>query len=230
MKTTLDIQHQLKGRGFDPGLLDGDFGPGTRSAVMRFQRTISHLVVDGIPGPETIAALFYEPIPDESGSLTPWMDVAIRRKGLNENRDYAELSTFLMSDGKYLGDPRKYPWCGDLVSTCLALTLAGEKQPANPYLARNWLKFGIECEPRYGAVAVYWRGSKAGSSGHVAFLAGEDNASGAWVNLGGNQSNSISITSLTKSRALGFRWPRTVPLGKTRLPQMRGGKLSTNEA
>jgi N-acetylmuramoyl-L-alanine amidase len=52
----LAIQQALKQAGFDPGTLDGEFGPHTLSAVVAFQ--ISHqLLPDGEVGAETSAAL-----------------------------------------------------------------------------------------------------------------------------------------------------------------------------
>jgi hypothetical protein len=50
------LQQQLKNAGFYPGPVDGKFGPLTFSAVKRFQQS-QGLVVDGIAGPKTIAAL-----------------------------------------------------------------------------------------------------------------------------------------------------------------------------
>ena len=89
-------------------------------------------------------------------------------------------------------------------------------------------KFGVPCKPQLGAIMVYWRGSKAGTSGHVAFCAGESVAN--FYNLGGNQSNAVTVAPLTKTRLLGARWPRTVPIPtKLVMPKLVGGKLSTNE-
>ena len=52
----LTIQRQLSAAGFDPGPLDGRWGPQTKAAVIEFQR--SHdLSPDGIVGPQTAAAL-----------------------------------------------------------------------------------------------------------------------------------------------------------------------------
>jgi len=52
----VEIQTRLKAKGLDPGAADGVFGPKTRAAVITFQRA-AHLVVDGIVGPQTLAAL-----------------------------------------------------------------------------------------------------------------------------------------------------------------------------
>jgi spore coat assembly protein SafA len=51
-----DLQQELKKAGFDPGPIDGVFGPRTESAVRTFQRAAG-LQVDGIVGPRTWAAL-----------------------------------------------------------------------------------------------------------------------------------------------------------------------------
>lgn len=51
-----EIQTLLRDRGFDPGAVDGDFGPRTMAAVMAFQRS-NNLIVDGIVGPQTLGKL-----------------------------------------------------------------------------------------------------------------------------------------------------------------------------
>ena len=49
-------QRRLEYHGFDPGAIDGDFGPSTEKAVKRFQKS-RDLDVDGIVGPMTWKAL-----------------------------------------------------------------------------------------------------------------------------------------------------------------------------
>jgi len=47
-----ELQKALKAKGFNPGPIDGQFGPKTEAAVKAFQRA-NHLAVDGIVGPKT---------------------------------------------------------------------------------------------------------------------------------------------------------------------------------
>jgi len=228
------IQAALKTRGYDPGPIDGINGRMTTIAIAAFQRE-NGLDVKwfGTLGPKTISRLLGGESAETNAAAStnvvarPWYTLALSKKGLHE--DGAAIPAFLKEDGKSVGDPSKLPWCGDFVETCIALTLRDEPMVANPYLARNWLKWGVPCEPQLGAVMVYWRGTKDGISGHVAFCAGESDSS--YYNLGGNQSNAVTVAPIEKERLLGARWPRTVPIPHHLvMPELVGGKLSTNEA
>lgn len=58
LDTWLERQTALKILGFDPGVLDGEFGPNTRSALQEFQAD-QGLTPDGIWGPKTESAMRY---------------------------------------------------------------------------------------------------------------------------------------------------------------------------
>lgn len=232
---TTAIQRALVALGYALAV-DGVSGAKTRAAVKAFQ-VKAGLVADGIVGPKTQAALASALA--RSGTATvirpnvppPWHEELLRRKGLHEVKNRSALMAWLRSDGKTLGDPAKLPWCGDAIQTCLALTLPDEPQPVNPYLARNWLKLGVELTtPSLGCILVFWRGSKTGTSGHVGLYAGED--AEAYHVLGGNQSDAITIARLDKARLLGMRWPSTYPKptsGRVLL-SASGAPVSANEA
>ncbi len=50
------IQTALKDKGFNPGALDGEFGPGTEAAVIAFQKS-EGLAADGVVGTQTLISL-----------------------------------------------------------------------------------------------------------------------------------------------------------------------------
>lgn len=50
------LQDQLFKKGYNPGIIDGDFGNNTRTALKRFQAN-NDLTVDGIAGKQTVKAL-----------------------------------------------------------------------------------------------------------------------------------------------------------------------------
>lgn len=237
---TAVLQKKLIDLGYDLGKggADGIFGRDTIAAVKKFQKDKGlDVVYPGTVGPRTIKALGLDinngtsPMPVViKSSFAPWLDLCIQKKGLHESTDYKELSQFLKSDGKTLGDPRELPWCGDLVETCVALTCPEERLPHNPYLAANWAKFGIHVEPTRGAIMAFWRNSPSSGQGHVAFY---DSESSSHYNIwGGNQNNSISKTSIAKNRLLknGSRWPSTFPLPGTGAVAGTTGIVTTNEA
>lgn len=228
------MQQRLIASGFNPGSPDGIFGRKTLGALQQFQKAHS-IPVTGKADAATVLALRTDApptvgkAPDRTPEAEfPWMGLALQKKGLRETDP--DLKQFLKSDGKTLGDPAKLPWCGDFVETCVAVTVPTEAIPVNPYLARNWLKFGVDVKPCYGSVLVFWRGSKSGISGHVGFYFGED--ASAYHVLGGNQSNAVTVARLAKSRLLGARMPKAYSDARRLIVKLdAGGKqLSVNEA
>jgi len=115
------------------------------------------------------------------------------------------------------------------VATCISLTLPDAVLPTNPYLARNWLFFEQTVEPVFGSVLVFWRGSRSGFKGHVGFYYSEDEDN--YHVLGGNQKDSISVTSLAKNRLLGARLPDVGgPYPRHTVRSAADWVLSTNES
>lgn len=153
----------------------------------------------------------------------PWIEEAKSVLGLHETRDNAALKTWLISDGKTLGDPDALPWCGDFVETCIKRTLPNEiltgTLKENPYWARNWLLLGKKVKPCYGCVIIFERGK----GGHVGFLVGEDTTD--FYVLGGNQGDTVSVSRISKKRMLGTRWPSSHPMETKKLPVLTPGTI-----
>lgn len=113
----------------------------------------------------------------------------------------------------YTGDA--VPWCGLFMA--YVAHRAGHGAPHPRFLAaRSWAGWGdaptgppITDPPRLGDVLVFWRGDPNGSSGHVGIYVGEDNTH--FHVLGGNQSDSVSITRIRRVRLLAWRRPPRVP-------------------
>ena len=229
----IELQTILDRRGFAPGPIDGIAGPRTGAAVIAFKKSIGYRARSYV-GPLTWEAL-RSPMPPKTKVTTamlPWIKEGYKVMGWHEVYDNEQLTEWMKSDGKLLGDPAQLPWCGDFVDTCLRLALPDEPRPGalgrNPYWALNWRELGISCGAIYGAVASI---SRPGG-GHVGFLVGED--ASRYYLLGGNQSNRVSVAPMSKSRfsSNSFRYPSTYLMhDETNLPWITSSEASSlNEA
>lgn len=156
-----------------------------------------------------------------------WVTVGRRLTGAREipgpcHNSWISKGWARLGAGWYNDD--ETPWCGFFVAHCM--DAVGHPYPGKGLFARAkaWLDWGKASKPVLGAVAVFGRDG----GGHVGFLVGESSSN--WYVLGGNQANCVSIAPIAKSRALGFRWPLSVPASSTPLPRMSGGTISKNEA
>ena len=195
--------------------------------VRQWQRILG-VKEDGNFGQKTFdASVLLRPHQVDNGD-PPWVMEIKKVYGLHETRDKARLQAWLKSDGKTLGDPTALPWCGDAVETAMKMALPNEPYTGslaiNPYFARNWAEFGRSAIG-YGAVGVFSRGP---TSGHVGFLVGEDDT--CLHVLGGNQSDSVSVTRVEKWRLLATRWPLTYDKSPAPLPRKTAKlPISVNE-
>jgi len=224
-----DMQTTLNGLGFPCGPADGIGGAKTAGGLQAFfdKAGLRFLVA----ATATDIAITGPLAPQSTAVALPWMKLAETMLGLHERHDNAALRRFLSSNGKYLGDPAKLPWCGDFTESLFVKTLPNEPFPGdlgvNPFWARNWLLFGSKIEPCFGAVVVFARGS----GGHVGNLVGQDETH--FHVLGGNQSDGVTTARIARSRSLGTRWPKTWIRPRTiHLPRMKPGatKITHNEA
>ena len=122
------------------------------------------------------------------------------------------------------------PWCGTFAA--IVMKRAGLPAPLIAVRASQWGrggKWGRELlGPRPGCILVFTRNG----GGHVGFYVGE--TATHYRVLGGNQSNSVSLTWIEKGRLAegGMRWPSSVPLPPEQRVWLKpnGEKASTNEA
>ena len=237
MASVRDIQTALSSKGFDPGEIDGIWGRNTIKAVRAFQ-SANGLTADGIVGPKTMAKLIGADAPVIGTAGAPadeapvvWYAEAERLLGLKEGPGSRDNPT-IIDWADQLGidyDHDDIPWCGLFVAHCVGATLPDEPLPGNPLGARNWARFGVAAEQGApGAILVFWRESPNSGKGHVGFYHAED--ASAYHVLGGNQSDSVSVTRVAKSRLLGMRRPSTSgPLPGKAVIVNAQGVLSTNE-
>lgn len=241
MTMTFDqwVISRLLAHGAYAGVADGAPGRKMIEALERFQRA-EGLPVTGMANEATVEALRRSPGARFSQLDAPkvpaepvWMREARRHMGLREIVGKGSNPT-IMSWAKRLGGwvasyftDDDIPWCGLAVAAWVAVTLPKESLPANPLGALNWKKFGIALQtPALGAILVFTRSG----GGHVGLYAGEDSTH--FHVLGGNQSNSVSITRIEKGRLVATRWPSTAgnPVGGKVHLSPEGVRITRNEA
>lgn len=230
------VQQALNNKGFtdpygQPLVVDGLPGPKTSFAIIEFKKSVGLAARDYV-GPITFEELTGHPLQGDSApppDYAPWYAEMLKYIGKTEFD--LEIAAWLASDGATVGDPAEVPWCGDAVQTAFANTLPTEPLPENPYLAANWATWGDYVAPQMFCVLSFWRGSPDNWQGHVGLYAGESDEN--FYVLGGNQSNSVNMSPISKTRLRdkGSRWPSLkllTPSGATK--RMTGGTVSTNEA
>lgn len=130
--------------------------------------------------------------------------------------------------GGEVGDVYKadsIPWCGLFMA--VIAKRAGKPLPAHPLWALSWSAWGSKVErPMLGDVLTFTRNG----GGHVTEYVGEDES--AYHCLGGNQSDSVCITRIAKSRLYAARRPlyRVQPANVRVVRLSSAGELSRNEA
>lgn len=117
------------------------------------------------------------------------------------------------------------PWCGLFMA--VVAKRAGKEVPSGSLWAMNWANFGERVlYPMLGDVLTF----KRPTGGHVGIYVGEDTE--AYHVLGGNQSNAVTITRISKNRVYSKTRPKysVLPTNVRKVPLIATGELSTNEA
>lgn len=135
-------------------------------------------------------------------TILAWRDELNAAFGLNPNA--AKISGYSDDD---------IPWCG--LFQAHVYFRAGKKVVPSPLWARNWAKAGVPVAERVGDVlrGVDGRVPSLGDTlvfvrdggGHVGTYIAEDAHN--FAVLGGNQSNAVTITKISKSRCIAVRRP-----------------------
>ena len=155
---------------------------------------------------------------------------AVRYLGINEIKGKLNNAT-IMSWAKDVGVDKIYTsdeiaWCGLFVAK--VVLKAGFEVVKDPLWALNWSNFGTkQSVAMLGDVLVF----KRDGGGHVGFYIAEDK--NYFHVLGGNQSNSVSITRIAKNRCVAIRrcnWKVSQPKEVKQYFVEASGKISTNEA
>lgn len=159
-----------------------------------------------------------------------WMTTAKSLFGTKEaagDANNPKIVSWASTVGGYIAKSYKsdaIPWCGLFVAYCF--TKNGIAVRPSALSSLDWLNWGVKlATPGPGAVMVFVRPG----GGHVGFYVSEDKE--CYHILGGNQSDSVSVTRVAKNRLKGIRWPAGVAK-PTEGPVIAvfNGKISTNEA
>jgi uncharacterized protein (TIGR02594 family) len=117
------------------------------------------------------------------------------------------------------------PWCGLFVGYCLQVNKI--EPPKDVLAARAYASWGEACDPAIpGTILSFSRNG----GGHVGFYVAEDEHH--YHVLGGNQSNTVNVARIAKSRCIGKRWPtgHRKPWFAKPVWRTASGPVSTNEA
>jgi uncharacterized protein (TIGR02594 family) len=132
-----------------------------------------------------------------------WLHLAREELGTKERPGSANNPAVVQYYVDSIGGshPDSVPWCSAFVGSCLAR--AGYKS-SRSLMARSYLTYGRKLkEPVPGAIVVFARGRPP--SGHVAFV--ESVSNGMLTVIGGNQSDAVTRSRYSRTKALGYRWP-----------------------
>lgn len=118
------------------------------------------------------------------------------------------------------------PWCGLFVA--FVVKQAGFEVVDKPLWALSWSNWGdAVTTPMFGDILTF----KRNGGGHVGFYVGEDDK--CYHVLGGNQSNSVNVMRLEKTRlhkARRCKWKIAQPEAVKVVKLSPRGVISTNEA
>ena len=127
-------------------------------------------------------------------------------QGKGNNKQVVKYHAYARVDNDLSkGKPDSVPWCASFIAYVLEANPYIMMQSTNKMNARSYLKWGISVKnrPLPGDIVVFWRGNIKGWKGHVGVYL-DETIKYVYV-LGGNQSDSVSVSRYSKSRVLDIR-------------------------
>lgn len=156
-----------------------------------------------------------------TGPKPNWVSIAEGESGVTENTSKSKhnpkIIEYHATTGGFKDD--ETPWCASFANWVLKKAGQGGTGSA---MAMSFAKYGQKAKgPGYGAIVVF---SYGGGKGHVGFVVGKSGSN--LLVLGGNQSNSVKVSSFKTDQVAAYRYPDgyTVPDSAYNLGQT-GGKF-----
>ena len=134
--------------------------------------------------------------------MLKWIEIAINELGTQEiagDESNPRIDEYLRSV-KIPGND-DIPWCAAFVNWVLG---EANLRATGTARARSFCAIGTRCDVKFGAIAIFERGSDQ-RKGHVGFVM--DSFKNKIYLLGGNQSNRVGIGMYQKSKLVSCRWP-----------------------
>lgn len=116
-------------------------------------------------------------------------------------------------------------WCAAMVGGCLETVGIRSTRSAAARSYASSEHFRRLNGPAQGCIVVFWRESRDGWKGHVAFLVGVA-PNGDLFCLGGNQDDQVSVARYSRDRLIGFYWPVNTSQASHRFPVREVGSLA----
>lgn len=204
------LQQRLNELGFQPGSIDGWFGPKTEAVVKEFQAK-NNLKVDGIVGPTTTLALRVAKIHEFVKSAQEVDDrhkaerafaIAVKEIGTREKVGKGKTNariTEYHSKTTLKATEDEVPWCASFV--CWVLATAGLKHTASAR-AKDYATYGRRGTGAVGDIAVFTRAG----GGHVGFIAKPYKKGDKYIYLlGGNQGDAVTYKNYSAGNLIAIR-------------------------
>jgi len=195
----LIAQTYLLELGFYTGKLDGEWGPVSQAAAAKWddKELLKHIPkstrVDGSPTPYDLAQTHIgtKEIPGKADNplIVRWLRMIVASINSEETA-----------------------WCSAFVN---AMAREAGYEQSGKLNARSWLDVGTKVsldKAKPGDVVILWRVARDSWEGHVAFFVKQDTTTASLRLLGGNQGDSVSISSYSAKQLLGIRRLRTLDM------------------